>query len=39
MTKEQSNITNIIVAKDFWGSEDMTAVNDAIAAGNDYEAE
>ena len=29
----------IMVAKDFWTDEDMTAVNDAIAAGTAYEAE
>jgi hypothetical protein len=28
----------IMVAKDFWGSEDMTAANAAIAAGQAYEA-
>jgi len=28
----------IMVAKEFWGSEDMTAVNAAIAAGQAYEA-
>ena len=28
----------IMVAKDFWGSEDMTAANSAIAAGNAYSA-
>jgi hypothetical protein len=28
----------IMVAKDFWGSEDMTAANSAIAAGTAYEA-
>lgn len=28
----------IMVAKDFWTSEDMTAVNAAITAGNAYEA-
>ncbi len=28
----------IMVAKDFWGSEDMTAANAAIAAGTAYEA-
>jgi hypothetical protein len=27
----------IMVAKDFWGSEDMTAANAAIAAGKAYE--
>jgi hypothetical protein len=29
----------IMVAKDFWTDEDMTAVNDAITAGTAYEAE
>jgi hypothetical protein len=29
----------IMVAKEFWTDEDMTAVNDAIAAGTAYEAE
>lgn len=29
----------IMVAKDFWTDEDMTTVNDAIAAGTAYEAE
>ena len=29
----------IMVAKDYWTGEDMTAVNDAIAAGTAYEAE
>ena len=29
----------IMVAKDFWTDEDMTAVNNAIAAGTAYEAE
>ena len=28
----------IMVAKDFWGSEDMSAANAAIAAGQAYEA-
>ena len=28
----------LIVAKDDWGSEDMTAVNAAISAGNGYSA-
>ena len=28
----------IMVAKDFWGSEDMTAANAAIAAGQAYSA-
>jgi hypothetical protein len=28
----------IMVAKDFWGSEDMTAANAAIAAGQGYSA-
>lgn len=28
----------IMVAKDFWGSEDMTAANAAIAAGQGYTA-
>ena len=28
----------IMVAKDFWGSEDMTAVNAAITAGQGYTA-
>ena len=28
----------IMVAKDFWGSEDMTAANAAITAGNSYTA-
>jgi len=28
----------IMVAKDFWGSEDMTAVNSAISAGKGYTA-
>ena len=28
----------IMVAKDFWGSEDMTAANAAITAGKAYEA-
>ena len=28
----------IMVAKDFWGSEDMTAANAAIAAGTAYSA-
>ena len=28
----------IMVAKDFWGSEDMTAVNAAITAGQAYSA-
>ena len=28
----------IMVAKDFWGSEDMTAANAAIAAGQEYTA-
>ena len=28
----------IMVAKDFWGSEDMTAANAAIAAGQGYAA-
>ncbi len=28
----------IMVAKDFWGSEDMTAANAAITAGQAYEA-
>ncbi len=28
----------IMVAKEFWGSEDMTAVNAAIAAGQGYTA-
>ena len=28
----------IMVAKDFWGSEDMTAANAAIVAGQAYEA-
>jgi len=28
----------IMVAKDFWGSEDMTAANAAIAAGQSYTA-
>jgi len=28
----------IMVAKDFWTSEDMTAVNAAITAGNSYSA-
>ena len=28
----------IMVAKDFWGSEDMTAANAAIAAGTTYSA-
>ena len=29
----------IMVAKDFWGSEDMTAANAAIAAGQGYTAQ
>ncbi len=29
----------LMVAKDDWGSEDMTAVNSAIAAGNGYTAQ
>lgn len=29
----------IMVAKDFWGSEDMTAANAAIAAGQAYTAQ
>ena len=28
----------LMVAKDYWGSEDMTAVNSAITAGNSYTA-
>ena len=28
----------LMVAKDYWTSEDMTAVNAAITAGNDYTA-
>ena len=28
----------LMVAKDFWGSEDMTAANAAITAGNGYTA-
>ena len=28
----------LMVAKDDWGSEDMTAVNSAITAGNSYTA-
>jgi hypothetical protein len=28
----------LMVAKDYWGSEDMTAVNSSITAGNSYTA-
>ena len=28
----------LLVAKDYWTTEDMTAANAAITAGNDYEA-
>ena len=28
----------LMVAKDFWGSEDMTAINAAITSGNGYTA-